>query len=147
VLSPPTGELLREIIQANLIEEVKATMTDADDFKAWLDAINDKSIRISNENKPKIEPSYDMAWQQKGSGHVYNSMSGHGTFIGRHSRKVIALLVMKSKTCSTCVAWRRSMATWIHRHINAGRIMKGLPDQWSRQVALSLLLNCLTRAM
>jgi hypothetical protein len=96
----------RSFKPANLIEEVKATMTDADDFKAWLDAINDKSIRIRNENKPKIEASYDMAWQQKGSGHVYNSMSGHGTFIGRHSRKVIAL-VMKFKTCSTCVAWKK----------------------------------------
>jgi hypothetical protein len=105
-LVPVIGELLRDIIQANLVEEVKATMLNADDFKVWLDALNDKSIRIKDDNKPRVQASYDMAWQQKGSGHVYNSLSGHGTFIGKHSRKVIAL-VMKCKTCSTCCAWKK----------------------------------------
>jgi hypothetical protein len=53
-----------------LIEEVKASMTDVDDLKAWMDAIDDKFIRISDAKKPKIEASHDMAWLQKGSGHV-----------------------------------------------------------------------------
>jgi hypothetical protein len=105
-LVPLVRDLLDEIIRANLIEEVKSTIGDGEQFKTWFNALNDKSIWISDANKPRVEASYDMAWQQKGSGHVYNSMSGHGTFIGRHSRKVIAL-VMKSKTCGTCVAWKK----------------------------------------
>jgi hypothetical protein len=106
-LVPLLRELLDEILRENLIEEVKASMADDNDFKVWMDSINsNKNIRISDAKKPKVQASYDMAWQQKGSGHVYNSLSGHGTFIGRYSRKVIAL-VLKCKTCGTCAAWKK----------------------------------------
>jgi hypothetical protein len=44
-----------------------------------------------------------MAWQQKGSGHQYNSQSGHGTLMGKLTRKVIGLGI-KSKTCNQCTA-------------------------------------------
>jgi hypothetical protein len=107
-LVPIMRELLDDILRKNLVEEVKASMpnTSEEDMQLWMEAIDNKDIRIGDAWKPKVQASYDMAWQQKGSGHVYNSLSGHGTFIGRHSRKVIAL-VLKCKTCNFCNAWKK----------------------------------------
>jgi hypothetical protein len=47
-----------------------------------------------------------MAWQQKGSGHVYNSQSGHGTLMGLLTRKVVGLSI-KCKICNICDAFER----------------------------------------
>jgi hypothetical protein len=55
---------------------------------------------------PQIDASYDMAWQQRSSGHVYNSVSGHGTLFGRRTRKIIGL-VIKSKLCYFCSTFTR----------------------------------------
>jgi hypothetical protein len=55
---------------------------------------------------PHLDASYDMAWQQKGSGHQYNSQSGHGTLFGRYTRKIVGL-VIKSKLCSFCNAFAK----------------------------------------
>jgi hypothetical protein len=55
---------------------------------------------------PKIDGSYDMAWQQQGSGHQGNSQSGHGTLMGRITRKVVGL-VIKSKICNQCNIFAR----------------------------------------
>jgi hypothetical protein len=94
-----------------LIEEVKLSMEASEthdelDFRVWKDSLEDKTIQLSHAKMPNIEASYDMAWQQKGSGHAYNSLSGHGVFIGQHSRKVIAL-VIKCKTCTVCNSWKK----------------------------------------
>ena len=45
--------------------------------------------------------SYDMGWQKRVTGRVYNSVSGHGFIIGCHTRCVIGMGVIKKK-CSTC---------------------------------------------
>ena len=95
----------------NLIEEARLSMEasetqDIHDFNLWKRALEDPTINLTAEKMPKIDASYDMAWQQKGSGHQYNSQSGHGTFMGRFTRKVIGL-VIKSKICNQCAAWER----------------------------------------
>jgi hypothetical protein len=77
------------------------------DYNVWKMWVNDPTLGdIPDERKPQIDASYDMAWQQKGSGHVYNSQSGHGTLFGRISRKVIGL-VIKSKLCNYCASFKR----------------------------------------
>jgi hypothetical protein len=48
-----------------------------------------------------------MAWQQKGSGHQYNSRTGHGAIIGSHTRKVCGL-VIKCKVCNYCTVWEKN---------------------------------------
>jgi hypothetical protein len=115
IIEERIGPLLRqaceEVVLANMIEEVKLSMEaseiqDEHDFTIWKDALDNKDLKLSHAKMPKVHASYDMAWQQKGSGHVYNSFSGHGVFVGRHTRKVIAL-VIKSKTCGTCNAWKK----------------------------------------
>ena len=40
-----------------------------------------------------IAVSFDMGWQKKGTGHTYNSNSGHSYFIGCRSGKVVRMLV------------------------------------------------------
>jgi hypothetical protein len=111
-ISPIIRELCKDIILANLKEEAKLSMEasgihDEHDYKVWKDSLTDKSIKLSIAKMPKLHGSYDMAWQQKGSRHQYNSVSGHGTMIvGRRTRKVIAL-VIKCKVCNQCTAWEK----------------------------------------
>jgi hypothetical protein len=94
-------ELCHEIIAENIDIEAKASMN-AFDYDVWKMWTGDTSLSaMPVERMPQLEASYDMAWQQKGSGHQYNSQSGHGTLFGRFSRKVIGL-VIKSKRCCYC---------------------------------------------
>jgi hypothetical protein len=77
-----------------------------DYFEHWKSALTDATIVLDPTRLPKVDASYDMAWQQKGSGHQYNSQSGHGSMIGSLSRRVIGLVV-KSKLCNKCNATRK----------------------------------------
>jgi hypothetical protein len=109
-VGPFVRALGEEVVLENLIEEARLSMEaagqDEHDFKIWKDSLTDKSIKLSLARMPKIHGSYDMAWQQKGSGHQYNSLSGHGSLVGRRTRKVVGLIV-KSKTCNACNLWKR----------------------------------------
>ena len=104
-------DLCDEIIQDNLIEEAKLAMAESErhddlDFKNWMNSLTDPTINLMTARMPHVDGSYDMAWQQKGSGHQYNSQSGHGTLMGRLTRKVIGL-VIKSKICNQCNAYAK----------------------------------------
>jgi hypothetical protein len=105
-------ELCDEIIRENIVEEAKASMELSDtqdefDFQLWLQSLEDDTMGPLPLGKyPRLDGSYDMAWQQKGSGHQYNSQSGHGTLMGALTRKVIGLCI-KSKICNHCNAWDR----------------------------------------
>ena len=101
----------KEIIRENLIEEVRVGMVmkgdwDENTFNKWKASLTDDSIKLSDKEKAVIEGSYDHAWQQKGAGHTYNSLSGHGGIFGRHTRKLIAL-VIHSKKCNFCCTHTR----------------------------------------
>ena len=48
----------------------------------------EKNLSPYIDGKLDITASFDMGWQQRGSGHIYNSSSGHGFMIGCRSRKV-----------------------------------------------------------
>lgn len=45
--------------------------------------------------------TFDMGWKKKGTGHAYDSNSGHAYYIGARSGKVVAM-IMYSKKCTTC---------------------------------------------
>ena len=47
--------------------------------------------------------SFDMAWQKRGSGSRYDSLSGHGIMIGCRTKKVIGIIVYAMK-CTKCHA-------------------------------------------
>jgi hypothetical protein len=119
----------------NLEEEAKLSMTEID-FNQWKNWKKVPSVGdLPVDRRPKIDASYDMAWQQKGSGHVYNSQSGHGTLFGRRTRKIIGL-VIKSKLCYYCSAFAK-------KNPGIGRTTKGPPAVWT-QVGLLKLLSKLS---
>ena len=49
----------------------------------------------------KVSVSYDMGWQRKGTGHTYDSNSGHAYYIGVRCGKVLRYHVY-SKKCHRC---------------------------------------------
>lgn len=110
-IGPAIRAVTEEIIQENLVREVKATV-DAASFVLWKQALDENAIAgaVLDQDKkqyPKIDVSYDMAWQQRSSGHRYNSASGHGLFIGKHTRLPISMEV-KSKLCNFCSSWHKN---------------------------------------
>jgi hypothetical protein len=108
-VGPFVRKVCKEILSENLIEEARLAMNAigtqeaSNAFYLWKASLTDPTIALTVDGMPKLEASYDMAWQQKGSGRQYNSQSGHGTLMGRYSRKVIGL-VIKSKLCKQCIA-------------------------------------------
>jgi hypothetical protein len=41
------------------------TPTRADNFELWKTALTDPTVVVPNAKKPKVDSSYDMAWQQR----------------------------------------------------------------------------------
>ena len=48
-----------------------------------------------------ISVSYDMGWQKRATGRIYDSLSGHGFFVGCLSKNVVQYGLLKKK-CSIC---------------------------------------------
>jgi hypothetical protein len=74
----------------------------------WKQSLTDASLVLDKDKYPKIQVSYDMAWQQRNSGNQYNSASGHALLVGATTRKPV-MLTVKSKICGVCAAWKRKM--------------------------------------
>jgi hypothetical protein len=109
-ISPYVKELTEKILMENLTEEVQRSVATPDDFKLWKDAQDPELAMLQplpSEKYPKIHASYDMAWQQRNSGHTYNSNSGHALYVGSKTRKPISLSI-KSKICNACSAYKKS---------------------------------------
>ncbi len=105
-IGPYIRKLCDEIIMENLEEEARLSMNEID-YNVWKMWSSNAALGpMPADRMPQLDASYDMAWQQKGSGHQYNSQSGHGTLFGRYSRKIIGL-VIRSKLCCTCASWER----------------------------------------
>ena len=52
--------------------------------------------------------SFDMAWQKRGSGNRYDSISGHGIMIGGITKKVLGIIVYSMK-CDKCSNARKKL--------------------------------------
>ncbi|XP_071139647.1 uncharacterized protein, partial [Mytilus edulis] len=61
-------------------------------------AQEEEKAQSTNNN---VEASFDGGWQKRGSGWNYNSNTGHSTFIGKESGKVLSF-ELRSKACKTC---------------------------------------------
>jgi hypothetical protein len=97
----------QKILLDNLMEEVRLSMNDAfdeNDYKLWTSSLTDETVVVTRH--PKLSVSYDMAWQQRNSGHVYASPSGHAFLVGKHCRKPLCL-VIKSKLCNYCSTYAK----------------------------------------
>ena len=69
------------------------------DFVRWMHDVN--------IYPPMLTVSYDMGWQQRSSGHKYDSTTGHSVMIGAHSKKVIGRR-LKCKACPVCALGAKS---------------------------------------
>jgi hypothetical protein len=70
-----------------------------------MEAVVNKDLPFQQANFPRLKGSNDMGWQQKGSGRVYNSTSGHSLFVGSYCRKAVAFK-MYQKHCSVCSRYK-----------------------------------------
>jgi hypothetical protein len=114
-IGPVIRSLTEDILLENLTEEVKLTMEqsehqDNNDFTLWKSALDPLFCEeLSIAKYPRITVSYDMAWQQRSSGHSYRSPSGHALMVGALTRKPVAMCV-KSKLCSFCSSFKKKNA-------------------------------------
>lgn len=106
-IGPAIRKVTNDMLLDNLIAEVTAAKClSANDFELWERSLYDKNFELDKCKYPKIQVSYDMAWQQRNSGHRYNSASGHGLLVGGLTWKPL-IMEVKSKLCSICFAWRK----------------------------------------
>ena len=60
-----------------------------------------QNLRSSNQPASHATPPFDMGWQKRATGRVYDSLSSHGYMIGCSTGKVISMGVL-CKKYSTC---------------------------------------------
>lgn len=107
-VGPLVRQLGDEILLENLTEEVRAVTASDNDFDLWRQAV-DPSVAtppLDKDKCPSLLCSCDMAWQQKKSGHSYDSPSGHALMFGHHTRKPL-MLCIKSRLCSFCTHFNK----------------------------------------
>ena len=104
-------EFLQEALALELIktiEEKSNTIVPEGDKTTIKQAVGSNEFnKINKKYLPlTISISYDMGWQKKGSGRQYDSMSGHGFFIGCRTGKVVLCGVLQ-KLCSICTSYEK----------------------------------------
>jgi hypothetical protein len=106
---PFIRELCSKIVADNNIDEEARLSMNEFDYNIWKMWTQDEAGlgTLPVDRMPQLSATYDMAWQQRTSGHVYNSVSGHGSLFRTHSRKLIGL-VIKSKHCKYCKAFTKN---------------------------------------
>ena len=70
-----------------------------------------KEMLNNNQLKPFDVPitiGYDMGWNKRSSGRLYNSISGHGIMVGARTKKVVNYKSI-SKCCSFCRHFKKKM--------------------------------------
>ena len=97
---------VRRLIHEGLLEEISASVhnmikerqIDTLEGEVIISKIKNNELNeIQTMNLPlPIAVSYDMGWQKRAGGRVYDSLSGHGYFIGCRTGKVVAMGVKKS---------------------------------------------------
>jgi hypothetical protein len=109
-ISKKIHQVTDQILLENLVEEVRLSVQDINSFNLWNSALTSEAIVLPTALYPRIQVSYDMAWQQRNSGNRYASPSGHAVLVGKHCRKPLAL-VIKSKLCNYCSTYKKKHPT------------------------------------
>jgi hypothetical protein len=106
-IGPAIWRVTNDMLLENLIAEVTASKDiSPNDLELWMRSLNDPDFVLDKCKYPKIQVSYDMAWQQRNLGHRYNSASGHALLVGGATRKSL-IMEVKSKLCSVCFHWKK----------------------------------------
>ena len=95
-------ELMELEIRATITETLKKTYTDEEIDRYVSYFLDGKYEQLPTEiRKVGIIVSFDMGWQKRSTGRVYDSLSGHGFIIGVRTKNVIGFGLRK-KGCSIC---------------------------------------------
>jgi hypothetical protein len=106
-IGPAIRTVTNDMLLENLIAEVVATKTlSPNDFELWERSLVDEEFELDKSKYPQIQVSFDMGWQQRNSGHRYNSASGHALLVGGLTRRPV-MIDVKSKLCSICYHWKK----------------------------------------
>lgn len=106
-IGPALRRVTTDLLLENLTAEVIASKyLTPNDFELWERSLWDHDFVLDKCKYPQIQVSFDMGWQQRNSGHRYNSASGHALLVGGATRKPVYMNV-KSKLCSICFSWRK----------------------------------------
>ena len=94
------------LIYETLLEEISFRIRELMKDKISVSEIN-KNIKLLKQNRYNemhpdlhrigISVTYDMGWQKRSTGRIYDSLSGHGFFIGCISGNIVQSGVMKKK--------------------------------------------------
>ena len=88
-------------IKASIQHELKDEYSDEEIEVFVTNYLQDSGFIPDKIKKLPIVASYDMGWNKRSTGRVYDSLSGHAFFIGCRSGKVISFGV-KAKKCAKC---------------------------------------------
>ena len=105
------SSVVNGVIRQSLEEEIKTTIREIlvenkytneqiDTATTAFFAKDEQNIPALIRKVPLIV-SYDMGWQKRSTGKLYDSLSGHGFIFGCKTGNIIGFRV-KSKACSTC---------------------------------------------
>ena len=131
-------EAMNGEIIATIKEKLKGSYTDFEIEKYANNFITGKLDDLPAEIKTVgIAVSYDMGWNKRSTGRVYDSLSGHAFMIGCQTGNVIDMGVSKKK-CSTCQTVNRTGVAVTHEcNINS----EGSSGAMESDVALRLTIG------
>ena len=86
-------EALDEEVALTVKEKLKGKYTDSEIEVLIKKKLAGSVTGIDEVDNVCISISFDMGWQKKGTGHTYDSNSGHAYFIRCRSGKVVSMLV------------------------------------------------------
>lgn len=99
-------QIMKELLEAEIqlrIEEIMKEKASAEVTNENISWFKKGEYEKMHEDLQHIGISitYDMGWQKRATGRIYDSLSGHGYFIGCLSKNIVRYGLMKKK-CSVC---------------------------------------------
>ena len=104
-------DLADKMMKESLVREIDATIKEKLEEEGYDEEAVRCAIKAWHENKIEDIPhhilrlglaiSFDMGWQKRSTGKVYDSLSGHAYKIGCRTGEIIGLCV-KCKKCAVC---------------------------------------------
>jgi hypothetical protein len=102
------NESIKQEVTATTNELKENELLNFENGETIKNRLTNKYLNTQNDEIPTIPiaVSYDMGWQKRSGGRVYDSLSGHGFIIGCRTGKVVGMGVRKKK-CKICSKYNR----------------------------------------
>jgi len=121
-------------IKATIKEKLEGKYTEEEVDKAMDDFINEKWDDVPADIlKIGITVSYDMGWNKRSTGKVYDSLSGHAFIIGCRTGNVIGMMVKKRNAAFAVNSTKTKIPHQKLRTI-VRLILRELVERWRQQL-------------